>query len=133
MRSKNENGSTIAMHWMKARNVPKMKPPFQKAILAYITDMQLLGLGAQTVGLGALKEPPKKLGMISTLDHSIWYYDHEFDCSDWLLYVMESSAGGMGRSLVHGRLYTRSGKLVAVVSQEGVVRAALENADRARL
>lgn len=133
MRSKNENGSTIAMHWMKARNVPKMEPQFQKAILAYITDLQLLGLGAQTVGLGALKEPPKKLGMISTLDHSIWYYDHDFDCSDWLLYVMESSAAGMGRSLVHGRLYTRAGKLVAVVSQEGVVRAALENAGRARL
>ncbi|KAG8976257.1 hypothetical protein FRB90_009256 [Tulasnella sp. 427] len=95
--------------------------------------MPTLGLGAQTAGLGALKEPPKKLGMISTLDHSIWYYDHNFDCSDWLLYVMESSAAGMGRSLVHGRLYTRAGKLVAVVSQEGVVRAAPGNPDKAKL
>lgn len=77
----------------------------------------------------------------STLDHSIWYYDHEFDCSDWLLYVvrgsvlkrntcgtycrilqMESSAAGMGRSLVHGRVSRPSiGSFLTLISGETAV------------
>ncbi|KAG8733729.1 hypothetical protein FRC11_003345 [Ceratobasidium sp. 423] len=32
---------------------------------------------------------------------------------------------GMGRGVVHGRVYTQKGKLIAVVTQEGVVRADL--------
>ncbi|KAG8908544.1 hypothetical protein FRB99_005904 [Tulasnella sp. 403] len=127
-RVKGEHGSIVAMHWMKARHIPKFGAPFQKAILAYLSDLQLLGLAAQTLGLRFTDErPERKLGMLSTVDHSIWYYNHEFDCADWLLYVMESSSSGMGRALVHGRLYTRDCTLVAVVSQEGVVRAAVEN------
>ncbi|KAJ3827402.1 hypothetical protein F5878DRAFT_653577 [Lentinula raphanica] len=46
-----------------------------------------------------------------------------FDCGDWLLYVMESPRAGSGRAIMHGQLYTRSGTLIAVTSQEGVVRA----------
>ncbi|KAG8890074.1 hypothetical protein FRB98_001187 [Tulasnella sp. 332] len=83
-----------------------------------------LGQAAQTQNLTWFNGYPNKLGMMSTVDHAIWYYDHEFDCSDWLLYVMESSASGMGRALVHGRLYTKAGQLVAIISQEGVMRAA---------
>ncbi|KAG9014828.1 hypothetical protein FRB94_008986 [Tulasnella sp. JGI-2019a] len=119
-----EHGTTTAMHWMRARNAPKYEAPYQKAILAYLSDLQLLGQAAQTQRLSWFYEYPNKLGMMSTIDHAIWYYDHDFDCSDWLLYIVESSASDMGRALVHGRLYTKAGKLVAVVSQEGVVRAA---------
>lgn len=39
---------------------------------------------------------------------------------------MEANRAGSGRASVHGRLYTRAGELIAVTSQEGVVRAKLD-------
>ena len=25
-----------------------------------------------------------------TLDHSLWFYDHDFDCSEWILFVVSN-------------------------------------------
>ncbi|KAI0828373.1 hypothetical protein BC628DRAFT_1409414 [Trametes gibbosa] len=50
------------------------------------------------------------------------YPSDDFDCGDWLLYVIVSEAAASGRGSVHGRMYTPSGTLVAVCNQEGVVR-----------
>ncbi|TFY61471.1 hypothetical protein EVJ58_g4491 [Rhodofomes roseus] len=66
----------------------------------------------------------------TSLDHTMWFYDNSFDCGDWILYVVESPRAGNGRGVVHGRIYTRTGTLIAVASQEGVVRARGENAAR---
>lgn len=40
-RTTSEQGTMTAMHWMRARNVPKYEAPYQKAILAYLSDLQL--------------------------------------------------------------------------------------------
>lgn len=39
-----------------------------------------------------------------------------------MLHLMESVVGGDGRAVVHGQIFTQEGKLVAVTTQEGVVR-----------
>jgi len=41
---------------------------------------------------------------------------------NWLLYVMESPTAGKSRGLSRGQIYTREGKLVASVVQEGLIR-----------
>lgn len=64
--------------------------------------------------------------MMVSLDHQIAWYSDSYDTSAWLLHVMDVQRAGSGRAVVHGRLYTREGELVAVTSQEGVVRAKLE-------
>ncbi|KAG0703122.1 hypothetical protein DFH29DRAFT_803988 [Suillus ampliporus] len=46
-----------------------------------------------------------------------------FCCEDGLLYVVVCPRATSGRAVVHGRLYSRAGSLVAVTCQEGVVRA----------
>jgi len=69
------------------------------------------------------------LAMNSTLDHTIWFYSNDFDAGDWLLYEMDCPRVGSGRGIVHGRMFTRDGKLVAVTSQEGVVRAKIKGPD----
>ncbi|KAG1783678.1 hypothetical protein EV702DRAFT_958446 [Suillus placidus] len=46
-----------------------------------------------------------------------------FCCEDGLLYVVICPRAASGRAVVHGRLYSQAGKLVAVTCQEGVVRA----------
>ena len=60
------------------------------------------------------------LDMMVSLDHQIAWYSDSYDTSAWLLHVMDVQRAGSGRAVVHGRLYTREGELVAVTSQEGV-------------
>ncbi|KAJ8480947.1 hypothetical protein ONZ45_g15481 [Pleurotus djamor] len=105
---------------------PKMKEYYLKiafCILGYLSDFHFISTAPRILGLNRFGKGPKGLSMISSLDHSIYFYDNNFDCADWLLYVMLSPRIGSGRGVMHGRLYTRSGNLVAVTSQEGVVRA----------
>ncbi|KAI0322280.1 thioesterase-like superfamily-domain-containing protein [Amylostereum chailletii] len=113
-------GKPEIKYWMKTRERCDYGPSFQKSILAYISDLHFLNAATLSVGLR------RKAGastMVSTLDHSISYYSHDFNCSEWMLYVIESPAVGSGRGYVRGRMYSREGELLAVMTQEGVMRA----------
>lgn len=114
-------------YWMKAKTVPTpCSPSFQKCILGYISDLFFIGSGSRTLGLRPYTKGPQGHAMSTTLDHSVWFYDNNFDCSQWLLYVMTSPRAGSGRSSVRGQVYTEAGTLVAVTTQEGVVRAGIK-------
>jgi acyl-CoA thioesterase-2 len=41
---------------------------------------------------------------------------------EWLLYVMESPSASNARGLSIGKVFTRDGRLVATVAQEGLIR-----------
>ncbi|KAF9459455.1 HotDog domain-containing protein [Collybia nuda] len=117
------DGTVSYMYWMQARDIPKYEAPFQKCILSYMSDMYFISTASRIMGLKRFGKGPKSTSMTSTLDHTIYFYNDDFDCGDWLLHVMVSPRTGSGRGVVHGRMYTRDGILVAVTSQEGVVRA----------
>lgn len=112
------------MLWMKAKDedVGNLDNGFQKCILAYISDFQFVGTAAQSVGLSHASNP--QLGMMASLDHVIYFYGKPFSASRWMLHVIESPRTGEGRGVVNGRFYTQEGELIAVTTQEGVVRAA---------
>ena len=57
----------------------------------------------------------------ASLDHSIWLHD-DYRCDDWMLYVTDSPWAGHARGFNRGRIYTRDGRLVASVEQEGLIR-----------
>lgn len=116
-------GTPVFMYWMKPRDNASYEAPFQKCILGYMSDIHFLPVAANTLGLKRNTTGPDALAMVSSLDHSIFFYDHTFDCSDWILYMTVSPIAGLGRGVVIGRMYSRSGTLVAVTTQEGVVRA----------
>jgi len=124
------DGNMVVMHWMKARGVPKFGPAFQKCILGYMSDMNFISVAPRALGLKRFSKGPTALSMSSSLDHSIFFYNDTFDCSDWLLYVVISPRTGSGRGVVHGRMYTRDGTLVAITTQEGVVRADVPHPSR---
>ncbi|KZT74859.1 hypothetical protein DAEQUDRAFT_742304 [Daedalea quercina L-15889] len=113
------DGATVYMWWFKARNIPKYDAPFQKVRPTKLSNtnreltdpLRSIGVVRRTLGLNSHTEGPKQLTINS------------FDCGDWILYVVESPRAGNGRGVVHGRMYTRSGTLIAVTSQEGVIRA----------
>ncbi|KIY69688.1 Thioesterase/thiol ester dehydrase-isomerase [Cylindrobasidium torrendii FP15055 ss-10] len=116
------DGHVRYMYWMKARDIRKYPAHYQKCILAYISDLYLIATVPKMLNLDLHAKGPGALGMTSTLDHVIQFYDNDFDCGDWMLYVMENPVDGLGRGLARGQIFTREGKLIAITTQEGVVR-----------
>ncbi|KAK7058296.1 acyl-CoA thioesterase [Paramarasmius palmivorus] len=110
-------------YWMKAKNIPKYEPHYQKCILSYLSDLHFISTIPRIMGMKRFAKGPDAVSMTSTLDHSVYFYNDTFDCGDWLLYVMTSPRAANGRGVMHGQLFTRDGTLVAITSQEGVVRA----------
>ena len=49
-----------------------------------------------------------------------WLDDIRWD--EWMLYVTDSPWAGRARGFNRGRIYTRDGRLVANVAQEGLIR-----------
>ena len=81
--------------------------------------MKLLGSSMRPHGLGMLN-----LHLASaSLDHALWFHEPA-RADDWLLYVTDSPWTGHARGFNHGRLFTRDGRLVASVTQEGLIRLA---------
>lgn len=89
-----------------------------RAILAYATDMTLLGTCALPHGLSWMKGEL----MSASLDHAVWLHDNQFRCDEWLLYVTDSPWAAHARGFNRGRIFTRDGRLVASVAQEGLIR-----------
>lgn len=119
------DGTVQRMFWMKAKSIPKLDVSFQKCIIAYLSDLRFLSVVIEASGLrgyNSIDQGQQKLGMSSSLDHAIWYYSDDFDTADWVLYVMEAVRAGAGRGVSFGRIYTRNGDLIAVVTQEGLIR-----------
>jgi acyl-CoA thioesterase-2 len=57
----------------------------------------------------------------ASLDHAMWFH-RDFRMDQWLLYAMNSPNASKARGLGIGRIFTRSGALVATVAQEGLLR-----------
>ena len=71
------------------------------------------------------KEEPERreIGMMVSLDHTIYFHaPKEFRADEWMFTECDSPWSGDGRGLVHQRMYTREGKLIATCVQEGLVR-----------
>ena len=59
--------------------------------------------------------------MVASLDHAMWFM-RPFRADEWLLYDQSSPSASGGRSLTQGKIFTRSGEMVAAVMQEGLTR-----------
>jgi acyl-CoA thioesterase II len=88
-----------------------------QAVLAYASDYGLLATAVQPQGL-TIREPRLQA---ATLDHALWFH-REFRIDDWLLYSMDSPAAAGARGFARGSVFTRDGRLVASVAQEGLLR-----------
>ena len=88
-----------------------------RAVLAFVSDFQLLATALQPHGKSLLRDKVKA----ASLDHALWFHD-DFSVDEWLLYVTESPWSGEGRGFGRGEVFTRDGRLVASVAQEGMLR-----------
>ncbi|KAF2442869.1 Thioesterase/thiol ester dehydrase-isomerase [Karstenula rhodostoma CBS 690.94] len=69
------------------------------------------------------KEPKQEIGMMVSLDHTIYFHDPRgFRADEWMFTEMETPWSGDGRGLVFQKLFSNDGRLIATCVQEGVVR-----------
>ena len=92
-------------------------PRVHDAVLAYASDFQLLATALQPHGLSYPRGDVKG----ASLDHAIWFHG-EFRADDWLLYATDSPWSGRARGFGRGQIFSRDGRLVASVAQEGMLR-----------
>lgn len=92
-------------------------PAMHRAILAYASDMSLLGTATLAHGVNWMTH---KL-QTASLDHTVWLHE-DFRADEWLLYVCDSPWAGHARGFNRGKIFARDGRLVASCAQEGLIR-----------
>ncbi|WP_225735112.1 acyl-CoA thioesterase [Pseudoclavibacter endophyticus] len=103
--------------WVKTVGEMPDDPSLHAAALAYVSDYVLLEPMLRMHGLSWI-DPRLR---VASLDHAMWW--HRFARVDeWLLYVAEATNAQSGRGLSFGRFFTRDGRHIASVAQEGMMR-----------
>lgn len=69
----------------------------------------------QVVGL---KEVKPEIGMMVSLDHSIYFHTEDFRADEWMCTECETPWAGDGRGYVTQRIFSKEGKLIASCTQE---------------
>ncbi|WP_226017120.1 acyl-CoA thioesterase II [Novosphingobium sp. FKTRR1] len=103
--------------WFRAAAPLPADEKLHRAVLAYASDMTLLG--TSTIPHGISWTAGNLMG--ASLDHALWFHD-DFAADEWLLYVCDSPWAGRARGFNRGRIYSRDGRLVAEAAQEGLIR-----------
>jgi acyl-CoA thioesterase-2 len=105
------------MVWFRAKGELPDEPLLHQCVLAYASDMTLLGASLRHHALTWFDQTLQ----VASLDHALWFH-RPFRADEWLLYVTESPSTSGARGLNFGRIYTREGTLVASVVQENLMR-----------
>ncbi len=103
--------------WFKADGQLPDCPALHRYLLAYTSDFSLLTTSLLPHG-ASIWQPQMQ---VASLDHAIWFHDN-VRMDEWLLYSMDSPWAGGARGFARGSIFTRNGRLVASVAQEGLTR-----------
>ncbi|MBZ8135049.1 acyl-CoA thioesterase II [Afifella sp. IM 167] len=105
------------MVWFRATGAVPSDGALQKCMLAYASDMTLLDTALFPHGRSVFSQDMQ----VASLDHAMWFL-RPFDTTEWMLYAQESPSASHARGLSRGNVYSRDGRLVASVAQEGLMR-----------
>lgn len=103
--------------WIRLEAAKGQGPQMQHCLLAYASDMSLLGSSLLPHGLTWLKGEV----MMASLDHAMWFHA-PIQFEDWHLYSMDAPFTGGARGFTRGTIYNQDGQMVASVAQEGLLR-----------
>jgi len=103
--------------WIRAANRLPDDLAIHQCVLAYASDMTLLDVSLFPHGRSVIESTIQS----ASLDHAMWFYG-DFRADEWLLYVQDTPVAGGARGLSRGNIYTRDGRLIASVAQEGLIR-----------
>jgi acyl-CoA thioesterase II len=103
--------------WFRATGPLPDDPAMHLAVLAYASDMTLVDTALVAHGI-SVSSPDIQA---ASLDHAMWFH-RDFRMDDWLLYAQDSPSSSGALGLARGLIYTRDGRLIASVAQEGLLR-----------
>ena len=103
--------------WFRMASAGKCSPQMQHCLLAYASDMNLLGSSLRQHGVTWFQGGV----MTASLDHAMWFHG-PCEFQDWHLYTMDSPWAGGARGFNRGSIFDRNGRMVASVAQEGLMR-----------
>lgn len=103
--------------WFRMAAAKGSSPQMQHCMLAYASDMNLLGSSLRPHGLTWMSGNV----MTASLDHAMWFHA-PVQFENWHLYTMDSPWTGGARGFNRGSIYDQNGILVASTAQEGLIR-----------
>jgi acyl-CoA thioesterase-2 len=103
--------------WVRAVGAVPVDRSMQAVVLAYLSDMTLLDTSLFAHGVAVFSD----IIQAASLDHAMWFH-RPCALDDWMLYAQDSPSASGARGLNRGSLYTRDGRLIASVAQEGLIR-----------
>ncbi|MGX7680358.1 acyl-CoA thioesterase II [Jatrophihabitans sp. DSM 45814] len=103
--------------WMRTNGTLPDDPLLHVCAVTFASDLTLLDSVVIHHGLAARLDPIS----VTSLDHAMWFH-RQFRADEWFLYTSESPSATGGRGLATGRFFSKDGRHVVSVAQEGVVR-----------
>jgi len=112
-----EQQAPVRHMWVRAIGRMPDEALAHQAVLAYASDYGLLGTALQPHGR-SYRRPDIQ---VASLDHSLWMHQ-PCRLDEWLLFSIDSPVSGHARGFARASIFTRDGRLVASVAQEGLMR-----------
>lgn len=103
--------------WIRACDALPEDPLLHAALLAYVSDYELIGTAVLPHGGNAAR---RRLRMAS-LDHAMWFH-RPLRVDRWMLFDFVSPSASGARGLVLGQVWGEDGALLASLAQEGLIR-----------
>ncbi len=114
---KPQKGEPSQNIWIRATGKLSDDKALHKCVLGYASDMTLLDTSLIPHGTSML-DPEM---MLASLDHAMWFH-RPFRADEWLLYAHNSPNASSSLGFTRGCIFSRDGRLVASVAQEGLIR-----------
>jgi len=103
--------------WIRATGPLPDDPAIHQCVLAYASDLMLLDSSLIAHGRTVFERAVQA----ASLDHALWIHQ-PFRADEWLLYAQDSPSASGARGFARGLIFSRDGRLVASVAQEGLIR-----------
>ena len=104
--------------WIRTLGELPDDPDIQACALTYVTDRGPMGSARKAV-TGESRQSSEIMN--ATLDHCLWFH-RPLCITDWHLYELSTRSARGARSLAQGVVRSRTGDVVATVSQEVLIR-----------
>lgn len=105
--------------WFRVRGTMPDNQMLHRAALAYASDSVLLSTCTRPHGLSWATG---KL-MSASIDHALWIHDNNIQAGEWMAYVMDTPWAGNARGMNRGSIFSKDGRMLASVAQEGLIRS----------
>lgn len=108
----------VRQMWFKFRKNEELPRQIQEALLAYVSDYNLLATAILPHEAATFSNT-----IIASIDHGMWFH-RPVNINDWLLYDVKSPSAIAARGFANGQIFDIKGKMVASIVQEGLIRPA---------